>query len=255
MRTHSVSTFGHRLKQAALFSVLAGVIQFNALTAIASTCMAVFQRADARSLWASTTFTDPRTYVPGQPFLFMVHAIRKQGAIEKDPREVDPESRPDLMSLIPRFSASLISNDHPATWSNSGFILDVPTENIVNVWPYDSWVSNRMRQFIEEPPQPLNFSPRGLLRKSDPLAYNEVGVNGTSQSGQEVRVTGIFIKVDKNGYPLSSDQWLRKLEALAQRYQLPIIEIQDFNQRPGDDAFARSPRNMAELINAADTAP
>lgn len=218
-------------------------------------CMAVFDTDP----WSPQRFTDPVTYKAGQEFRFIAHAVRKLALLEAifpDKGEINLLKHPNLIANIPTLSASVISQNRSTTWSNSGFILEVPSENILEAKPYDVFTRNWANDGQHRSSRPHSFSPGGLLRATSPAAYNEVVVQGTSSNGSKIRVNGIFIKTDRMNKPVSTAARVRALKAIAKQYHLPIVYIPDVHtDNPGDNAKMRSPHNIRDLLDKEDIAP
>jgi hypothetical protein len=107
-----------------------------------------------------------------------------------------PERLGERVSL----SMSLIDQEHTGTWGEGGIIVEAPEENIVITSPTDTGSHNSSKEFLKRQAQnQSHLSGEQLLQSTSDGIYNEVVAFAKSETGETVRLTGFFIKVDKNG--------------------------------------------------------
>jgi hypothetical protein len=80
-------------------------------------------------LWNSNYFTDPVTWVAGNPFRFIVHCFAQSANILADSSLFLSGGK--ILSQWDNISASLISNEKSFTYGVMGVVLKVPYQNIV----------------------------------------------------------------------------------------------------------------------------
>jgi hypothetical protein len=107
-------------------------------------------------------------------------------------------------------STTLLSHQKRACYYPFGFILSVPKENVYSASSKDQSVTNRAANAVTELARVYTQKGGGKLATPDEIlqgttgttgsnGYNEVVVVGRSPEGQEVSVTGIFVKTHPNG--------------------------------------------------------
>ncbi len=171
----------------------------------ASTLDSVFQRLQADYAGVQVPFGGG-----------MVNAIGADGSIRFLPYR-EYLRRPRLLHTDV-ISASVISNQVPDTYTDFGLILKVPKDCIMLTGNRDLNIKNRATDMLEE------FENYGVDARSQDMMtpneilqlcinriaavdsrtelnrqYNEIVLIGTSPTGKQVEVTGIFVKVNEDG--------------------------------------------------------
>lgn len=105
-------------------------------------------------------------------------------------------------------SCSMIDEIHRGTYTDlnvgpdtyHGFILEVPEENIVEVWPHDMGKGQFSENDEIKPLNPFAIdlfhntpSAQEFMRMSREHYYNEVVVNGVGPSGKRIKIAGIYL--------------------------------------------------------------
>jgi len=153
-------------------------------------------------------------------------------------------------------STTLLSSQKRASYYPFGFILSVPKENIYSASSKDQSVANRAANAVTELARVYTQKAGGKLATPDEVlqgttgangntGYNEVVVVGRSPEGQEVSVTGIFVKTHPNGNfyvaPGQSKPYVTpELWSLvkAQRAKgIPVVRIVDASSAPSTTAI------------------
>ncbi len=200
------------------------------------------------SRWESS-MTDPKTH--GETFRYLVHAVHNDNSVtrimqkallcqefHRDQRiennNINLLQNPEQIAQKPLISASLIDENRTATWAPGGYILQVPLDNILQTASQDIgtffWNGQDTVQKLYADRDLLGIAdPDRVLRKTDvfsAMSYNEVVLTGTSRTGKEVKVQGVFAKVLPNGeyvnVGLSST-----LSRVAAFSDLPFVRIQE----------------------------
>lgn len=206
--------------------------------------------SNPRSTWTASSFTLPTEHDP-KKFTYLVHAIPNAQGMkqwvewredhmvgEKDVmklKQINLISQPERITEIPRLSCSVISDKKLDTFASMGVILDTKPDNVLithhedagtgsfdyyfNPEQYAKRIAEDVRQF------PTILTPKELLAKESEQ-YNEV-VLLTHTDKNKVRVTGFFIKIDKNGKKMISDYEYQQIKKAAAKSGLPIIKIKD----------------------------
>lgn len=151
-----------------------------------------------------------------------------------DPRqEIDLLFEPERISEKKVISASIINQNHTAMWSDLFFILDVPWENFVSMYPEDAATNvTRPDVMISRARQP--FVTPSLLIEQTKLSggnssYNEVVLTG-SKNGSEVRIVGMGIKLTDVGDRVREPLEAPRMRQLAAEFDLPLIELVDYSR-------------------------
>jgi hypothetical protein len=195
-----------------------------------------------RNFWKPDFMTNPTLHNPNN-YKYIVHGLledevrNKHGLIHKD--YINVLENPNLISKKGIISASYINNEINASYGKSGFILNVPEQNIFTSGPRDLGLPNlnspRINSSLAE--KMLNetarsnglYTPRELTELNKKIFdledYNEIGIVGTTTNMSKVQVSGIFIKTDSSGRPLASPQRIEELTRVANKYHLPIIKL------------------------------
>lgn len=188
-------------------------------------------------IWGSNAFSSMSTLRPNQNFIFLVHAIQPRAIRELRAFELKREGyvigqmhlpeNPWKISGKDLISCSVISNEHVATFTDYGFILDAPAECFRNVEPEDSHSKpSELGELSWQDKNPyvgkyIKSGPQGLL--IDSKGWNEVNLTGTSKDGtKRVKPIGIFIKC-KNDKPLIDQEDLELMKRTC--FGLPVILI------------------------------
>ncbi|MCB9026251.1 MAG: hypothetical protein H6625_08045 [Bdellovibrionaceae bacterium] len=193
-----------------------------------------------RASWDPSQFTDPNKHNPNE-YLYLVHGIldRREFNIKMSRSFLlDEESKwskikslvynPDLISEIDGISASVISQDHFATFANSGYILEADYENVyaTNGGDIGSGLGGTI-EHLEKLNEAFGImSPQDILQKKV-IYHNEVKLAGTSINGIKIKVIGIFIKYLKPDEFSIPNERLKEFTQLAKERNLPIVYIHD----------------------------
>jgi len=220
----------------------------------------LFDPSPLRHLWNPMNFTQAKDPLPAQ-FRYFVFGMMNEftgRGVSYDSLISNPDQLKSFM-----LSTSLIDEDHRATYYPYGFILTVPEHNVVSTRSEDQAFKNRkaddgtmaqavlmdskaeVRRVAAEyplapPDQILAKVVRagGRIRGQDgDSGYNEIVVLGTAPGGSEVRVSGIFMKVDSRGNRYQrkgdkkgayvTDAIHTKLLALSSGRGIPIVKLAD----------------------------
>ncbi len=207
--------------------------------------------------------TDPKKH-SDTDFRYLVHAVvsetdvghsRQQQflcqEILRDP--TIPYNRIDILATPERIaekgviSTSLIDSEHRETWRAGGYILRVPTDNILKTHSQDvgtqfhTGEKTREALYRERDEKGL-ANPDTILQCTSPHAYNEVVVAGTGRTGRKVEIAGVFVKVFPNREQVD-ESLARRVRSIAYSRQLPVLEIQEsFNpyKEEGPGVFPNS---------------
>jgi hypothetical protein len=140
------------------------------------------------------------------------------------------------MKRLFTFSASLLDPRHTATSAGSGFILEVPAENILATRPSDmNSPLSRIVPKSEAPGLALRdydrtlarypvLDPGELLAKTDPADRNELMIAGTTPEGGSVRIAGLFV-MRHRGKEFVGKRVLALVRAAAKNLRVPLIEL------------------------------
>lgn len=173
-----------------------------------------------------------------EPIYFVLHSLGILPILAFNGIEVDVETRfmnlfqnPAAIADKIHISASYIDQDHRATHGPYGFILDVPGDNIIETWdddpgeflPTKAWMKQRFKK--------RNLTtPNKLIKKTEYNMHNELLIIGThpQDPSSEVKISGIFIKLDETGRPLIPLWMIEKLELIAKQHNLaPPVYIEE----------------------------
>ncbi len=191
--------------------------------------------------------TDPRSHSDSN-FKYQIHAVASNTYVrhalqqifileqmKRDPtlkyERIDLLTTPDKIAEKTIISTSLIDAEHRETWVGAGYILRVPTANILKTSSSDigtqfhEGVKTRARLYSERDTQGI-ADPNRILQYTSPCAYNEVVVTGTGRNGEKVEIAGVFVKVFPNG-ELVDEDLTRRIQPLAWCRNLPIVRIQE----------------------------
>jgi len=216
-----------------------------------------FKGQDERRSWNEDNLTSPHDY-KNDPyhFRFLTYSVEGGTADDKSwfmalqvvhsqvqqkygkPNDYDPQvinvlEEPDKISEKRVISASLIDQNHKATWGSSGFLLTITPSNVVATHTHDAGTDTYMGQIAPSTAQMEKErlfekygigSPQNLLNNSSTQFYNEVVLQGTGDDGQKIQITGIFIKV-KKGRSKLSNSLLGYYRQLSAKYGWPIVYI------------------------------
>lgn len=192
--------------------------------------------------WESNAFSIMSDIVPGQEFMFLVHAVQplsirefRACELRAEGYSVDQIHLPDnpfKVSDKDIISCSVISNSHSETFTDYGFILDAPASCYRGARPEDinskppkagkSWSWQNRAPFVGKY---IESGPHGLIRDSQ--GWNEVNVTGTSKSWTDrVKPVGIFIK-SKNSILLIDKEDLERMKVTC--IGLPVVIIDRSN--------------------------
>lgn len=187
-------------------------------------------------------FSDPTVH-DMMNFTYLVHGLADNvqrslqalalidiGADVKKAPQIDLERDPLRVAEKPILSTSVIDWEHRSTWGDAGLILRVPPENIVNIHPsdagtpfYDSSIATSLKS------HDLACTVGELLEQTSPRSYNEVIVQGTTDTGK-VEVAGFFIKIF-NDNSLVNEELSKGVIRQAYGNKLPFVQIFDSSSR------------------------
>ena len=207
--------------------------------------------------WDPASLTNPKNYHQKSrengTFSFIVLAVsdekleetrhakgeqiaRANNQIIEVKKYIDLIKTPEKIADKPVISASLINQDYAQTWGDCGYILFVPPQNIVATSPSDMGITPIML-----PGTPLKqvkiglgqaqkkygiLPPSVLISKSISNRYNEIAIVGRTDAGSEVKIQGVFLKVDqKTGKEFVSTERANALYSIAQRNKWPVVKI------------------------------
>ena len=182
-------------------------------------------------------FTDPKEHNYDN-FCYLIHAfqgstgeiIQKLVAIDALKKgEGDIQQFIDLLEEPHRIadkkivSASVIDQNHTATFGECGLILKTPPENVLAAFSEDTGT-----KFVD-PDKVIESSKRNLctvdelMKATKPDQYNEVQILGNTRQGK-MEIIGFWIKVDEEGEPLDSET-AQKVSNLAKWDKMPLVRI------------------------------
>ncbi len=199
-----------------------------------------------RPSWNPSHFTDPTKHNNAK-FRYIVtspsshsdtpESYQSQAEQAVIRRKMMPNLELDPRKLSERhtISASVISNEYPYTFADSGVILRVPEENIYFTSITDVGQNNILTQTDAEVAryvQSVYLNEYGLMNPDNLIAnsianlsqqrslghYNEIGITGESAFGS-VEVIGVYVN-KKDYFPFGPT---RKLLEWAQRNDVPIV--------------------------------
>lgn len=194
-------------------------------------------------LWEAT-ITDPNKHNDAQ-FRYIVHAVPPSESSTrtsqnifmcefasddlKSHKKIDLLKNPERINEKKIISTSLIDQEHRETWTNGGFILKVPSDNILKAAPQDIGTAffkgdDLVTDLYKERDSFGLQTPDYIIQGTFPCKYNEIVLTGTGRSGKQLEISGIFIKVDSRGNP-SNLELAKELEGIAHKKNLPIIRI------------------------------
>lgn len=202
----------------------------------------IHEKEPELKIWGEVS--DPKEHDP-KKFRYLVHAFNPfatasqplaaisaelSGAYKVDKSEGDQSinlfDQPERLSERVSLSMSLIDQEHTGTWGQGGIIVEAPEGNIVITSPTDTGSHSSSKDFIRRQAQDqLHLSGEQLLQSTSDGIYNEVVAFAKSESGETVRLKGLFIKVDKRGQP-TDPVIAEKMKQHARRLNLPLVEIQ-----------------------------
>jgi hypothetical protein len=194
----------------------------------------------AQVAWDPAGFTDPAKHKDDQ-FKYIVHAgpnVLKGGG------KPIPAFMERILTLdfnqMPWFSASLISQQHTATFSLTGVILGVPAEKVLSATPDDmrsclsgatgEQLQARMRGLLDMyglkgPDQILARAKGGAGFFRFDLSWTEVLVFGTAPAPLPIRIRALFVHRDSTGRILLEDSDLKVVRETAEKMHLPLIQL------------------------------
>jgi DNA-binding XRE family transcriptional regulator len=195
--------------------------------------------------WDQAT-TDPSQH-NSKSFRYIVHAVQDptlrllrdvhmnifkiQGTKVDPGRSIDLIKEPSRIYEKPVISASFIDQDHRGTWGPAGFILKVPSQNIISTNAHDigSPIDEGWDWVREKLASRWLINPQELLKQSSYTLYNELEVAGTypDDESKKVEIIGVFVKINSQGKPFGSLEWVSKVQSVAYRLGLPIVRIED----------------------------
>lgn len=225
-----------RVLVVSLYFLLTSVGHFSAAFAqrdIASklgmTCRNLFQNDYSSqntrlkvSDWINFQYSDPRTH-DSKNFRYVVHGVNDynlESLLSKSPNI--------YINSKKQVSASLISNGKNRTFGNFGLIIEIDPISIIQVFNFDasSWTFDR-KKVVQLKEQPLQFTPVELIKETPSNKYNEILIEPL---GQKIKVVGLFVNI------FSKDQWFiddnlrSEVQKLAIKFDLPIIEINPYEE-------------------------
>ena len=115
----------------------------------------------------------------------------------KDPF-IDIYKEPQRIADKGIISASVITPQNTATFRDIGYILRVPSENIIAASRGDLYINNcSYRANIDKFKDSTLPSPHEITEYENLLGhrqYNEIAILGTTPEGGEVEIVGVFYK-------------------------------------------------------------
>ena len=167
-----------------------------------------------REMWASGHFTDPALHDPSQ-YQYIINAVAEyNGKGQVEPTYISEALNDPTKLQNALLSLSVVTNLANPTWAPSGFVLNVPKQNIFAAKGSDIGTENRVsaqhesfiyrelvRLFIANGLPPPEQVLKGMKRHYENQQYYEqneitaLGMDRISQKG--VEVTGIFVITDK----------------------------------------------------------
>lgn len=221
----------------------------------------VLDTSSLRAFWDPNTFTTvppmPQIQMAPPQFRYLVFAMMNSYTGRGTSYETILK-RPDILKSF-LVSCSIIDEKHKPTYYPYGFILFVPKENIASTSRKDQSFKNYKPEDPLKPMTPVvkndmvdevrrvatsysMKSPDTILaetKEKGSFGYNEIVVLGTGPNGTEIRLVGMFMKVDtagnryarpddplmgwKNEKAYVTDEILKKMKATG----LPIVQIPD----------------------------
>ena len=179
-----------------------------------------------------------RSFSPDR-FAFLVHAgssPKKLAVMKQDPQ---------WLNRVLTFDASLIDQDHRATYGRYGFIISAPSVNILAAkesdigTPFAKIFQAADQQDLEmDPTYPwlisanLPSTPEQVLAKVRPRTFSHILVAGTTTNGGPIKIIGMFIKTKNGQAAVPPDQEQEILE-FSRQLKVPIIRI----EAPADKEF------------------
>ena len=197
------------------------------------------------SLW-ETQMTNPKEHKK-DGFQYVVHAVHNEHSVARlhqksfilsemvrgetvNYEDIDLLKTPENIHKKPIISTSLIDPRHRATWSAGGYILSVPSENILVTAERDiGTLYHKGQDLVTD-----LYSERDVFGIADPKLvlgrtcftdYNEIVLTGTGRTGKQVGIEGVFVKVLPNGEYVNPSL-ARKLQRVAEDHNLPYIKIE-----------------------------
>lgn len=183
--------------------------------------------------------TSPSEHDPNN-FRYIVHCFvpdnlkgvfTKVGSKRAADKGWHPENQSDPIEDTEQFlkreyiSCSVVDQDHLATWSNAGIILNAERKNLMLTFGGDAGIVSSTDADREQFPYPvMPFSE--LLDETSPFLHNEIVVRG-SEGYPPLSIAGVFIKTDPQGqYIHDMDaEVIPKARNLAARLNVPVVEM------------------------------
>lgn len=199
------------------------VLCFSSLKAGASICfslMHVNQVKKGLTEWENLSLSNP-TQHNAVAFIYLVHGISDDFSL---PRFKSFDKYFDSKFMI---STSLISNSKKGTYGQWGVIIEANKSAIIQVFNEDASSSRFSSETIEKmKSDPISLNPTELLNLTSKTTYNEILFHKNESS--QIKVTGIFVKTMGENTWLVENNVRKKIEQLAKKLNLPIIEINNF---------------------------
>ncbi len=203
-------------------------------------------------LW-ETSMTDPR-YHSDDHFQYMVHGVPSardgvyrllqqqmlltNGKFVKN-QKIELLVTPNRVSEKKLISTSLINQDHQITYTQGGFILRIPSDNILETLDQgDDSNFSRTDEDIEKVYRTRKLkTPADMIDEATDYSpsFNEIVVQGTGRKGEKVEIQGVFIQISPENHKPLDQPLAIQLRNIAQQYGWPIIEIMSkviFNKEP-----------------------
>lgn len=202
-----------------------------------------------------TSMTDPHTHV-GDQFRYVVHAVHLPNSYARISQKlmicnlacegkvahtntIDLLCNPELIATKPIISTSIIDQGKRATWSEGGYILRVPLDNILVTAHSDIGTaffkgnSEITKLYSERDSYGGLASPDHVLSRTSEVEYNEIVLTGTGRTGKKVEIAGVFIKYFPDG-EIGDPELAQKLCDLAAAQSWPLVFIPESFHEYGD---------------------
>lgn len=161
--------------------------------------------------------------------LFILQEMQRDQSIKFE--AIDLLATPERIAEKGVISTSLIDSKHRETWQAGGYILRVPTGNILETHSQDCGTAfhtaEKTRAALYQKRDAEGIAnPDTILQLTSAHSYNEIVVAGTGRNGEKVDIAGVFVKVFPNG-ELVDEALARRMRMIAYSRKLPVIEIQE----------------------------
>lgn len=180
---------------------------------------------DGKHPWIGFKTSDPKHHDPAD-FIYFVHAIKPN-------RDRSYDKVLDYFLMKPTISTSLIFSRHADTFWATGFILDIPPENIISVTVTDGSTdvfdeNTTKQQYLESvqatrkiwgiaaPEQIMHLSP---AHEAFNEIYAKTGFKFEPAESRKVGIKGIFVRPTASAAAL---EWARKTSATL---DVPLVSI------------------------------